>query len=47
MNEFVVVIIEVESWGYMSGWLEKWIFIGFLFFFGIVIMIIGELFLIF
>lgn len=32
MKEFVEIIIEVESWGFISGWLEKWSFIGLFFF---------------
>lgn len=42
MKEFVEIITEAESWGFTSGWLEKWSFIGSLFFSGTVITTIGE-----
>lgn len=42
MKEFVEIISEAESWGFTSGWLEKWSFIGSLFFSGTVITTIGE-----
>lgn len=41
MKEFVEIITEAESWGFTSGWLEKWSFIGSLFFSGTVITTIG------
>lgn len=44
MKEFVAIITEAESWGYTSGWMEKWSFTGSLFFSGTVITTIGKSF---